>query len=149
MEKWPPDLSPTELAQWLNRQYGPETLMAHLRMQVVEVGLQRVVVEMPVESGLFTPMGAVHAGAMLSLADTTATIAAIAAYRGGLEPERFPVAVSLSAQVVGNVSEGVLTAESQIAHPGRTLMAAATRITSGEGRLLALVNSTHYVRPPA
>ena len=149
MEKWPPDFSPTELAQWLNRQYGPETLMAHLRMQVTEVSPQRVVVEMPVEAGLFTPMGAVHAGAMLSLADTTATIAAIAAYRGGLAPERFPVAVSLSAQVVGNVSEGRLTAESHIALPGRTLMAAATRITSGEGRLLALVNSTHYVRPPA
>ena len=149
MEKWPPDLSPTELAQWLNRQYGPETLMAHLRMQVLEVSPQRVVVEMPVEAGLFTPVGAVHAGAMLSLADTTATIAAIAAYRGGLAPERFPVAVALSAQVVGNVSEGRLTAESHIAHPGRTLMAAATRITSGAGRLLALVNSTHYVRPPA
>ena len=149
MEKWPPELSPTELAQWLNRQYGPETLMAHLRMQVLEVGPERVVVEMPVAEGLFTPMRAVHAGAMLSLADTTATIAAIAAYRGGLEPERFPVAVSLSAQVVGNVSEGMLIAESRIAHPGRTLMAAATRIESAQGRLLALVNSTHYVRPPA
>ena len=86
---------------------------------------------------------------MLSLADTAATIASIAAYRGDLEPEQFPVAVSLSSQIVSNIQEGLLVAEAAIPHPGRTLLAASTRVTDGDGRLLALVNSTHYVRPRA
>ena len=149
MEKWPAGLSPQELAQWLNEHYGEETLMHRLKMRVLEAGLERAVVELPVHPGLYTPHHYIHAGVMLSLADTTATIASIAAYRGELEPEQIPAAVSVSSQIVANIQEGLLVAESTIPHPGRTLMAAATRVTDGDGRLLALVNSTHFVRPRA
>ena len=149
MDKWPVGMSPEELAQWLNDQYGEETLMHHLRMKVLEVSPERAVVELPVHPGLYTPHHYVHAGVMLSLADTTATIASIAAYRGELEPEQLPVAVSVSSQIVANIQKGLLVAESAIPHPGRTLMAAATRVSDGDGRLLALVNSTHFVRPRA
>ncbi len=149
MEKWPTDLSPQEMGEWLNRQYGEETLMNRLKMRVVEVGPERAVVELPVHPGLYTPHHYIHAGVMLSLADTAATLASVAAYRGSLEPERLPVAVSISSQIVANIREGLMVAEATIPHPGRTLMAAATRVTDGGGRLLALVNSTHFVRPPA
>ncbi len=146
MEKWPKELSPQELAEWLNRQYGEETLMNRLKMRVVEVGAERVVVEVPVHPGLYTPHHYIHAGVMISLADTAATLASVAAYRGELEPEQLPVAVSISSQIVANIREGLLVAEATIPHPGRTLMAASTRVTDGDGRLLALVNSTHFVR---
>ena len=149
MEKWPKELSPQELAAWLNRQYGEETLMNRLRMRVVEVGPERAVVELPVHPGLYTPHHYIHAGVMVSLADTAATLASMAAYRGELELEQLPVAVSISSQIVANIREGLLVAEATIPHPGRTLVAAATRITDGDGRLLALVNSTHFVRPRA
>ena len=148
MKDWPKDLSPQELADWLNRQYGEETLMNHLKMRALEVGPERAVVELPVHPGLYTPHHYIHAGVMLSLADTAATLASVAAYRGDLEPEQLPVAVSISSQIVGNIREGLLVAEASIPHPGRTLVAAATRITDGDGRLLALVNSTHFVPPP-
>ena len=149
VRRWPKDLSPKELARWLNDQYGAETLMNHLKMRVLEVGPERAVVELPVHNGLYTPHRFIHAGVMLSLADTAATIASIAGYRGDLEPEQFPVAVSISSQIVGNIQDGLLVAEATIPHPGRTLMAASTRVTDGDGRLLALVNSTHFVRPRA
>ncbi len=149
MKNWPRDLSPQELAEWLNEQYGEETLMNRLKMRVLEVGPERAVVELPVHPGLYTPHHYIHAGVMVSLADTAATLASVAAYRGELEPEQLPVAVSISSQVVSNIQEGLLVAEATIPHPGRTLVAATTRVTDGNGRLLALVNSTHFVRPPA
>ncbi len=149
MKNWPRDLSPQELARWLNEQYGEETLMNRLRMHVVEVGPDRAVVELPVHPGLYTPHHYIHAGVMLSLADTAATLASVAAYRGVLEPEQLPVAVSISSQIVANIQEGLLVAEATIPHPGRTLVAATTRVTDGEGRLLALVSTTHFVRPAA
>ena len=149
MLKWPNDLSPQDLADWINRQNGEETLMNHLRMQVIEVGPDRAVVELPVHPGLYTPHHYIHAGVMIALADTAATLASMAAYRGELEPEQLPVAVSISSQIVSNIREGLLVAESTIPYPGRTLLAASTRITDGEGKLLALVNSTHFVRPAA
>ena len=147
MENWPKDLSPQELAEWLNRQYGEETLMNRLKMRVLEVGPERAVVELPVHPGLYTPHHYIHAGVMISLADTAATLASVSAYRGDLAPEQLPVAVSISSQIVANIREGLLVAEATIPHPGRTLVAASTRITDGDGRLLALVSSTHFVRP--
>ena len=140
-------MSPRELAQWLNEQNGEETLMNRLKMNIIEVGPERAVVEMPVHPGLYTPHHYIHAGVMVSLADTAATLASVAAYRGDLEPEQLPVAVSISSQIVANIREGLLIAEATIPHPGRTLVAASTRITDGDGKLLALVNSTHFVRP--
>ena len=148
MEKWPSDLSPQQLADWLNQQYGKETLMNRLKMRVVEAGPERAMVELTVHPGLFTPHHYVHAGVMVSLADTAATIASVAAYRGELDPEQLPVAVSISSQIVANVQEGLLVAVATIPHPGRTLVAASTSVTDGNGRLLALVNSTHFVRQP-
>ena len=149
MNKWPTDLTPLQLAQWLNSQYGEETLMNRLKMNLLEVGPERAIVELPVHPGLYTPNHYVHAGVMVSLADTAATLASVAGYRGQLEPEQLPVAVSISSQIVSNIREGLLVAEATIPHPGRTLVAASSRVTDGDGRLLALVNSTHFVRPRA
>lgn len=149
MERWPKDLSPQEVAELLNERYEEETLVKHLKMRVVEAGSDRVLVELPVHPGLYTPHRYIHAGVMISLADTAATLAAMAAYRGALEPEQFPLAVSISSQIVANIQDGLLLAEATVPHPGRTLMAASTRVTDGDGRLLALVNSTHFVRPRA
>jgi len=146
MDRWPTDLSPEALAKWLNQRFNG-TLMGHLGMQVLEVGKERVVVELPVHPGLTTPSGHIHAGSMVSLADTAATFAAMATTVRALDLGQMPVAVSISSQIVANVQEGTLRAESTVAHPGRTLVAVTTRITAGGGKLLALVNSTHFIRP--
>ena len=148
MEKWPADLSPEALAQWVEQHFDG-TLMGHLGMQVIEVSKERAVVELPFHAGVTTPSGHVHAGAMVSLADTSATFAAMAVTERVLALEEMPVAVSISSQIVGNVQEGTIRSESTVAHPGRTLVAVTTRITADGGKLLALVNSSHYIRPPA
>ncbi len=145
MDRWPTDLSPEALAEWLNQHFNG-TLMEHLGMRVLAVSKDRTVVELPVHPGLTTPSGHIHAGSIVSLADTAATFAAMAASKRTLTLEQMPVAVSISTQIVANVQEGTLRAESTVAHPGRTLVAVATRITANGGKLLALVNSTHFIR---
>ena len=120
--------------------------MEHLGMRVIEMGKERTVVEMAIHPGLTTPSGHVHAGSMVSLADTAATFAAMATSERVLALDEMPVAVSISSQIVANVQEGTLRAESTVSHPGRTLMTVTTRITADCGKLLALVNSTHFIR---
>jgi len=120
--------------------------MGHLGMQVIEVSKERAVVELPVHGGLMTPSGHIHAGSMVSLADTSATFAAMAALGQAITLEEMPVAVSISTQIISNVKDGTLRSESVVAHPGRTLVAVTTQITADGGKLLALVNSTHFVR---
>ena len=145
MEQWPVDLSPDALARWVEGHFEG-TLMGLLRMQVIKVSKNRAVVELPVHAGLTTPSGHIHAGSMVSLADTSATFAAMAALQRSLTLEEMPVAVNISSQIVGNVQEGTLRSESTVTHPGRTLMTVATRITADGGKLLALVSSSHFNR---
>ena len=145
MEQWPVDLSPDALAQWVESHFEG-TLMGLLRMQVIEVSKNRAVVELPVHAGLTTPSGHIHAGSMVSLADTSATFAAMAALQRSLTLEEMPVAVNISSQIVGNIKEGTLRSESTVVHPGRTLVVVTTRITTDGGKLLALVNSSHFNR---
>ncbi|MEC8909957.1 MAG: PaaI family thioesterase [Chloroflexota bacterium] len=145
MEQWPVDLSPDALARWVEGHFEG-TLMGLLRMQVIEVSKTRAVVELPVHAGLTTPSGHIHAGSMVSLADTSATFAAMAALQRSLTLEEMPVAVNISSQIVGNIKEGTLRSESTVVHPGRTLVVVTTRITTVGGKLLALVNSSHFNR---
>ena len=145
MEQWPVDLSPDALAQWVESHFEG-TLMGLLRMQVIEVSKNRAVVELPVHAGLTTPSGHIHAGSMVSLADTSATFAAMAALQRSLTLEELPVAVNISSQIMGNIKEGTLRSESTVVHPVRTLVVVTTRITTDGGKLLALVNSSHFNR---
>ena len=145
MEQWPVNLSPDALARWVEGHFEG-TLMGLLRMQVIEVSKNRAVVELPVHAGLTTPSGHIHAGSMVSLADTSATFAAMAALQRSLTLEEMPVAVNISSQIVGNIKEGTLRSESTVVHPGRTLVVVTTRITTVGGKLLALVNSSHFNR---
>ena len=143
----PVDLPPKELAKWLNDRVE-KTLMGPMGIRAVEVGPQRAVAEFEVGPGVMTRTGFVHAGAMMSLADTNATYLTVAHIKGSYDNlERFPVAIGLTSQIVSNVQEGLVRAESQVIHGGRTLIVVETRVTSGE-RLLAVVNTTHFVRSP-
>ncbi|MDA0264408.1 MAG: PaaI family thioesterase [Chloroflexi bacterium] len=146
MERWPVGSTPEDQGRWMTDHFDG-TLMGHLGMRVLEVSKEKTVVELPVHPGLATPSGHVHAGSMVSLADTAATYAAVAATGRDITLDEIPVAVSISTQIVANVRTGTLRAESMVAHPGRTLVAVTTRVTADDGKLLALVNSTHFVRP--
>ena len=143
MEQWPVDLSPDALARWVEAHFEG-SLMGLLKMQVIEVSKTRAVVELPVHAGLTTPSGHIHAGSMVSLADTSATFAAMAVLQRAVTLEEMPVAVNISSQIVSNVQEGTLRSESTVVHPGRTLVAVTTRITADNSKLLALVNSSHF-----
>ena len=143
MKQWPVDLSPEALAQWVGNHFE-DTLMGLLGMQVIEVSKARAVVDLPIHTGLTTPSGHIHAGSMVSLADTSATFAAMAVLQRAVTLEEMPVAVNISSQIVSNVQEGTLRSESTVVHPGRTLVAVTTRITADNSKLLALVNSSHF-----
>lgn len=142
---WPETDDEETIRAWVQRNWRT-TLMNSLDIRLVEIAPGRAVGELPVRDGVRAPIGAVHAGAIVALADTIATGAALAAINRPGQPERFPLAIDLSVQLVGNVDDGRLRAESEVVHRGRTLVVVHTRVSSAEtGRLVALVTSTHFV----
>ena len=143
---WPLHLPPNVLAEWVNARLDG-TLMGPLGIRAVSIGAEGSITNLEVQPQVTTPMGYVHGGATVALADSTATWTAIAALEADLaDPMEFPLAINISCQLIGNVMEGVISARSQVTHLGRNITPVSTNVTAESGRLLALVNTTHYVR---
>ena len=143
---WPLNLAPVPLAEWVNARLDG-TLMGPLGIRAVSIDAQGSITKLEVQPQVTTPMGYVHGGATVALADSTATWTAIAALEADLaDPMEFPLAINISCQLIGNVMEGVISARSQVTHLGRNITTVSTNVIAESGRLLALVNTTHYVR---
>jgi uncharacterized protein (TIGR00369 family) len=87
--------------------------------------------------------GTVQAGAMLWLADVTATVLALRKAQISPDGKGFPRAIDLHTSLLGNQSEGELTAEARFVRSGKRVTVVRTRVTGEHGRLLAEVTTTH------
>ena len=102
-----------------------------------------VVSRMPVIPGALNPFGTVQAGAMLWLADVTATVLAIGSADIGAEGQGFPLAININANLLGNQRGGEILAEAHFVKKGKRVAVVRTRVTGDGGRLLAEVTTTH------
>ena len=102
-----------------------------------------VISTMPVKEGILNPFGTVHAGAMLWLADVTATVLALGNVEIGPDGKWFPLAINLNTSLLGNQREGQIKAEARFVRNGKRVKVIRTRVTGDAGRLLADVTTTH------
>ena len=102
-----------------------------------------VVSRMPVAAGILNPFGTVQAGAMLWLADVTATVLAIGKTRVGEKGQRFPLAINLNANLLSNQRGGDIRAEARFVRKGTRITVVRTRVLGNNGHLLAEVTTTH------
>lgn len=102
-----------------------------------------VISRMPVTKGMLNPFGTVQAGAMIWLADVTATVMAIGKTEIREDGSGFPLAVDLHTTLLGNQRDGEIRAEARVVRRGKRVIVVRTRITGNEGRLLAELTSTH------
>ena len=88
--------------------------------------------------------GLFHAGAIIALADETATAAAMWETNptGEFRPELFPLTLQLSVNLIRNTNKGVLTAEAEIVHRGRTTLVVDVRVIDEKEKLVAKVTAT-------
>lgn len=103
----------------------------------------RVMAEMPVRDDLCTRPAVLHGGAIMAFADTLGAAGTIlnlpeGAWTTTIESKtNFIAAAPLGSRVLG---------EATSVHRGRTTMVWQTRVTTGEGRLVALVIQTQLVQ---
>jgi uncharacterized protein (TIGR00369 family) len=102
-----------------------------------------VISRMPVKSGILNPLGTIQAGALLWLADVTASVLALKGYSIGDDGKGFPLAINIHSTLFGNQKDGEIKAEARFVRKGRNLLVIRTRITGNDGRLLAEMTSTH------
>lgn len=102
-----------------------------------------VISAMPVKDGILNPFGTVHAGALVWLADVTATVLALSQVELSPDGRGFPLAININTHLLGNQQEGEIRAEARFVRQGKRVTVVRTRVTGAQGRLLAEVTTTH------
>ena len=129
------------------------TMIESHRTRFVSVGQGRAVAELDFKPSLAQLTGRFHAGAIIALADETATCAAMWETNpsGTLRPELFPLTLQLSVNLIRNTERGTLTAEAQIVHRGRTTVVVEVQVLDDQRRLIARLTATQLApaAPPA
>ncbi|MFZ1909711.1 MAG: PaaI family thioesterase [Burkholderiales bacterium] len=116
-----------------------------IEFTVTERTKDRVVSEMPVTAGIRNPFGVVHAGAMLWLADVTATILVMGPEQASEGMKGFPLAISLNANFLGNQKEGSFKAIATYVKRGRTVSVVRTAVFDAGDKILADVTTSHVL----
>ena len=114
-----------------------------LGIETVEDSAERAVARLTIREEHKTPTGVVHSGAILSLADNCATFMANRSNNDGPNPGAFMVLIDLHSTMLGNQSEGVLTAESRVVRCGRRVTVIPTVVTGGKEKAPADVTTTY------
>jgi 1,4-dihydroxy-2-naphthoyl-CoA hydrolase len=136
--------------------FSREALMTDLQAQIqsarrtgnIEFSIEErnadcVVSRMPVTSGILNPFGTVQAGAMIWMADVTASILAIEGQTIEDDGTGFPLAIDIHSTLVSNQRDGEIRAEARFVRRGKRVLFIRTRITGNGERLLAEVTTTH------
>ena len=117
-----------------------------IEFSIIEHTDNRVVSEMPIRAGIKNPFGVVHVGAILWLADVTATVLVMGPEAQASEGMRgFPLAITLNVNFIGNQTDGVFTAVSSFAKHGRTISIVRTLVHGANEKLIADVTTNHLL----
>jgi 1,4-dihydroxy-2-naphthoyl-CoA hydrolase len=114
-----------------------------IEFSIDERNAEYVISRMPVSAGILNPYGVVQAGAMIWLADVTASVLAMQDQPVENNGKGFPLAIDLHSTLLGNQRDGVIRAEARFVRRGRKIIVIRTRITGNDDRLLAEVTTTH------
>ena len=113
-----------------------------LGVRIVSAIPERVVAELPVRDDLCTVPGILHGGAIMALADTLGAVGTVLTMPAGARTTTIESKTNFFAPArTGETIRGECVA----LHRGRRTMVWQTRVTSPDGRLLAMVTQTQMV----
>jgi 1,4-dihydroxy-2-naphthoyl-CoA hydrolase len=112
---------------------------------VIENESDRVVLVMPIKSGIKNPFGVVQAGAMLWLADVTSSILVLGGVMPSEDMKGFPLAISLNANFLANQREGSFRAVASFVKKGRNISVVRTVGYGESDRIIADVTTSHVL----
>ena len=127
-------------------QRGAAMLPGHLGIVITRIGEGEVHAEMPVRHALMAPNGYLHAGSLVTLADTGAGAGCIANLPAGANGF---TTIELKSNHLATVREGVAVCVARMVHGGRTTQVWDATVTHREsGKTLALFRCTQMLLYP-
>ena len=109
------------------------TLVAHLGIKIIEIGNDFLIAKMPVDHRTKQPMGLLHGGASVVLAETLGSLAASLLVDKSVE---FPVGIEINANHIKSVKSGFVYGKASPIHVGRRTHIWQTDIRNEVGKLI-------------
>ena len=115
------------------------TLMGTLGIEIVEASKGKVIATMPVDQRTHQPMGLLHGGASVALAETVASLGGLLLVDGDKETV---VGLEINANHLKGKRDGVVTATGSVLHKGKKTMVWEIKITDEENELICISRCT-------
>lgn len=124
--------------------WSKNTLMETLEIEYVDAGEDFLIATMPVNPRVHQPMGLLHGGASVALAESVGSAASIMF----VNPEKQEVrGIEISANHVKAKREGKVTATAKILHKGASIHLWEIRIVDEANNLVSLCKLTNMILP--
>lgn len=136
-----PEIIASDEAKRLLKLRGLGALADKMGINLLELSAERAVATMPV-LGNTQPLGLVHGGAYVVLAETLGSFAANVAAGEG----RYAVGIEINASHSRSATEGIVTGVCTAISIGRTLTTHEIAISDEKGRRLSTVRITNLLR---
>lgn len=121
------------------RATGKSTLAEALGIEVVAIGQDSVTLRMPVDHRTHQPMGILHGGASVALAETAGSIAA----NGTIDHQsQMCVGMEINANHLRPVRSGFVTGVAQPIHLGKSTQVWEIKISDDNGKLVCVSRLT-------
>jgi len=128
--------------------FGADNLPGHLGIVISHVSASEVRSELPITKTLMAPNGFLHAGSIVTLADTSAGYGCVANLPEGATGF---TTIELKSNHLGTAREGTIDCTASAAHLGRTTQVWDAIVTHREsGKTIALFRCTQmllYAKP--
>jgi uncharacterized protein (TIGR00369 family) len=116
--------------------------METLEIEFIDAGEDFLVAKMPVNPRIHQPMGLLHGGASVALAESVGSAASMLF----VNPEESEIrGIEISANHLRSKKEGIVFGTAKIIHKGRSLHLWEIKITDEEGKLISLCKLTNMV----
>jgi 1,4-dihydroxy-2-naphthoyl-CoA hydrolase len=120
------------------------TLMETLAITYTDVGEDYLVATMPINSTVHQPMGLLHGGATVALAESVGS----AASHMFIDTGAFIVkGIEITANHLKSKKEGLVTATATILHKGKTTHLWKIEVTDSDGAMVSFCKLTNIVLP--
>ena len=124
--------------------FSKNTLMETLEIEYIDAGEGFLVAKMPVNPRVHQPMGLLHGGATVALAESVGSAASMMFINPELSEVR---GIEISANHIKSKREGTVFCTAKIIHKGASLHLWELKITDEEGKLISLCKLTNMILP--
>lgn len=120
------------------------TLMATLEIEYIDAGENFLTAKMPVNSRVHQPMGLLHGGATVALAESVGSAASLMFINTEKQEVR---GIEISANHLRSKRDGTVFCTATIIHQGRSIHLWEIKITDESGKLISLCKLSNMVLP--